>query len=468
MADIKEQLGSLVRQPRDVQEVDTLLSGLKRQGRLNSAMRKLADSLERSSSFSILSDEPAAIDELDFGPTVKAVSQVVLSKSTETPLTIGFDGEWGSGKTSILKMIEARARTLDYSCIWLNAWSLEKTEGLMAAVAAGIQDELRSQGRIKRFFLREVILRLNQSIASIIPGGRSLAALLQTALIFNRTFTDIEEVAGVAKTTHAFEQLVKILLSDEADRGYSDRRLVVFIDDLDRALPDQVTDILKNLKLILESPRCIFILAMDVERVSAAIDQFYRQRSIGYSSLTIQGQNNLIDASLLGGDGGNGEFGRRYLEKILQVQIKVPRLSRAKAIQYAKSIGVVDEAMEIVRWAPLDDLHNPRRLKRYLNWLSISLMQLAESEIPNELDNLYCLRALALKRDWPEVYDGLLEGIPIHDLPANLKGYVEATGSGDKDLESVRALFEEHIAKVLDSKKLHSFESFLNSSVFFS
>ena len=76
-------------------------------------------------------------------------------------------------------------------------------------------------------------------------------------------------------------------------------------------------------------------------------------------------------------------------------------------IDCVKSFGFAEEAIEIVAWAPAAEILNPRRLKRYLNTLSVTLQLVMAYSLPEEFDNAYALRALALRRDWRHVYDGL-------------------------------------------------------------
>ena len=61
-------------------------------------------------------------DKLDIKHFIDALVETIIT--VPTPYTISLYGEWGSGKTSILKIVE---RTINdkkerYKCIWINAW----------------------------------------------------------------------------------------------------------------------------------------------------------------------------------------------------------------------------------------------------------------------------------------------------------------------------------------------------------
>lgn len=55
---------------------------------------------------SILSDQPAVRDRLNFTPYAKTLAEIIADRGTHTPLTIGVFGGWGQGKTSLMRMVE--------------------------------------------------------------------------------------------------------------------------------------------------------------------------------------------------------------------------------------------------------------------------------------------------------------------------------------------------------------------------
>ncbi|MCP4393178.1 MAG: AAA family ATPase [Alphaproteobacteria bacterium] len=360
----------------------------------------------------ILSDLPANEDSLGFKALIRTVSSIVISDSTQTPLTICIHGEWGSGKTSILKMIESQARLLDVHCIWLNAWNFETKADLISNVAEEIQRE---------FELQEVHQRLH----------RSLDEWKASSLGFG------------------FGNLVTNLLKNEN----SESGLIVFVDDIDRAFPEQIAMTIKSLKLILESPKCVFVLAMDMDIVAQSLESYYKHQnqSLFISSLS-NVRSDVISIDQTEQNTIAKRFGHSYLEKLIQIRIEVPALTREAVNKYLKEIDIAPEVTEIINWAPDGEILNPRRLKRYINWLSITLQLIISLPMPPEVSNLTALRAMALRYDYPDIYDNLIH---LHDPFGLDEELVNRLGFSEQS-------FKDYLDK-LPLNELEEFNRFLNT-----
>jgi len=82
----------------------------------------------------ILNDTPIASiqhDALDFSPYAQALADIIMSGST--PLTIGVFGTWGSGKTSLMRMVKEQAEEQGAVVGWFDAWKYDKEETLWRA-----------------------------------------------------------------------------------------------------------------------------------------------------------------------------------------------------------------------------------------------------------------------------------------------------------------------------------------------
>ncbi|WP_245854387.1 KAP family P-loop NTPase fold protein, partial [Mycobacterium timonense] len=88
--------------------------------------------------------------------------------------------------------------------------------------------------------------------------------------------------------------------------------VVVFIDDLDRCLPETVVDTFEAIRLFLNTPKTAYVLALNQNVVESAIDSRYPE--------------------LKKPDGAG--IGRDYLEKMLQLKVAIPPLSAPEAETY--------------------------------------------------------------------------------------------------------------------------------------
>jgi hypothetical protein len=107
--------------------------------------------------------------------------------------------------------------------------------------------------------------------------------------------------------------------------------IVVFIDDLDRCLPETVVDTFEAIRLFLNAPKTAYVVAANQQIVESAIDSRYPE---------------------LRGQAGTG-VGADYLEKMLQLKVAIPTLSAPEAETYMNlllaELRLDDEAFEKVR-----------------------------------------------------------------------------------------------------------------------
>jgi formylglycine-generating enzyme required for sulfatase activity len=452
--------------PRVTALTDDDMAAVVRVSPLNEAqIRQVVASIESLPRLSVITDAATTDDRLGFQPLVRTLANIVLSSSTETPLAIAMDGKWGSGKTSILKMVESQARLVGFNSIWLNAWALERAEHLIAELTAGIQDELARSGRTPGgTFSDKLGVFLGRAFASLVPerlGGQVVRGLVQANVKTAETQADTAEIASIVRTQRAFQDLVNILL-ERGSASQGQHRLLVLIDDLDRALPDQVTSMLKNLKQLVEMEGCVFLLAMDVDLVAKGIEDFYRARYTAGSNISLRSTDGSTRLDVTPEHGSiTPGFGRNYLEKLVQIILPVPQLSRAVVMDCVRSFGFAEEVVEMVAWAPDAEILNPRRLKRYLNTLSVTLQLVTASSLPGEFDNAYALRALALRRDWRRIYDHLLTLLPSG---ISAQEWPEAR-TNDNDIQE---RFRSYLSKLSpETGALGRFESFVSGSNLF-
>lgn len=292
------------------------------------------------------SDNEADIDLLGIQHLEAAVTSIVRDESL-LPASIGVYGDWGSGKSSLLRMVErALQNDTDTLVLWFNGWLFESFEDAKTALMGTIVDEIVSKRTLKaavsenakklawRLLKRVQIFRLLHvgakaatafAVAGPAAAGASLTA--DGVSLWNDITTKAEEDAKRIGTM-SVEDIDKELASDAGHsmrRGIREfrkdfesllaetkiSRLVVLIDDLDRCSPDTIIETLEAIKLFLFVEKTAFIIGADERLVRYAVRRRFPELP-----------------------GEKVEVGRDYLEKLIQFPVRVPPLARSEMEGY--------------------------------------------------------------------------------------------------------------------------------------
>ncbi|NUP14284.1 MAG: hypothetical protein HOW73_50270 [Polyangiaceae bacterium] len=280
------------------------------------------------------SDNESPIDLLGCSHLVSTVVEIVKNDAL-LPATIGVFGDWGSGKTTVLRMVEDELRDQkDVVVVSFNGWLFEGYGDAKSALMGTILDTIAARqglteqatGTIKRLLSRVNWMRLFGWGAKAAAGGAAayaaggLPALTAgaalhagAAIASNAKDVDLDEVGKLyAQADEARRELrefraefAKLLADAQIER------LVVTIDDLDRCLPETVIETLEAIKLFLFVPNTAFVLGADERLVKYAVRRRFPELP-----------------------GEHAEVGRDYLEKLVQFPVRVPPLGRPEMETY--------------------------------------------------------------------------------------------------------------------------------------
>jgi len=212
------------------------------------------------------------------------------------------------------------------------------------------------------------------ALSPLIAWFRSIGG---TGLIDQAAQLRREKNKAVRKRIESVREFKEVLkdLFDSPDRKGP---LCVFVDDLDRCMPDVALDLLEAIKIILEDIQCVFLLAADEQLISQGLRLRYRDATKDRESLVgvdSEGKPSLRHRSgALRSESPSQDVdyydrkGREYFEKIIQLRVPIPSLSPEQARRYIVT--------QFPDWAPAIDIleltvdDNPRRIKQHYNWLS--------------------------------------------------------------------------------------------------
>lgn len=291
-------------------------------------------------------DSETKIDFLDFDYLTKTITDIIKDEKL-TPSSIGVYGDWGSGKSSLMQMCsDDLSKDKDILCIKFNGWLFEGYEDAKTALLGTILDSI-SQERTLTEKAKNILLQLYKNtdklkLASMgIKYGIDFLATggigTITDIIFNSIVSKLKDKASsvnkddigkVFKEEFKSEELRKNIKTFQEDfigllNETKIKRLVVFVDELDRCNPDTILDTLEAIRLFLFTQKTSFVIGADERHVIYSVRKKYPK---------IEG--NQID------------IGKEYLEKMIQYPIRIPQLSSRDVESYILCLLLQNELEE--------------------------------------------------------------------------------------------------------------------------
>ncbi len=341
----------------------------------------------------------------------RGLYDLIKTSPPEWSLRIGVYGRWGEGKTTVLQFVETMAREDDYPVAWFNPWAIENRQAMWEALTTSVEHAVGRSGitapRLKKA-VRTVLTGLG--IAKDIHWlGKVLKGLADPTLgqLSNIGRKDIEQI------------LTKAL-------GGS--RLLIMIDDIDRADPKLLPYLLLALREILDLPQCAFVLALDPEVVSEALGNFHA----GWGS------------------------GPEFLEKIIDFPQWLPKPTFADLWELVQA--ELPCLREFVGESAIRDIAdllptNPRQLKQFLHLLWL-LRPLAARHDSDELSWTALLICQLLEME----VRGITQGIASSQVFANeivLGRYRRTSRGNSSESDSKREHeFSEELRKLFERMQI--------------
>ncbi|MCK5615420.1 hypothetical protein KAR91_76865 [Candidatus Pacearchaeota archaeon] len=408
------------------------------------------------------SDKETIHDCLGFSRYIAVLKDICLHPDL-APLTLGVFGSWGSGKSSLMGMVKKYIdETSDDGdkvlALWFNAWRYEGREEAQSALIHAILAKLNNE---KTFGddAKKLISKLKEG-ASVLKLAKFItnSAITMTPDINGFISCFSEESEKVAETMEQFEKDFEKLL-----KTIDVKRIVVFIDDLDRCSSSKVIETFETIKLFLNIPECTFVVGADVNKMQQAVRDIYNVN-----------------------DNIKQRFASDYLEKIIQIPFRIPEqslldiycyiatlvlgryldntgwiklLENKKALindkttieetpaifkkwaadnknkfgdNHVEAQGGLEEIMPFVSILAHGLNGNPRQIKRFLNILALRT-KLADANAL-KLDAKFLVKLSVIEYVWEDFFEALVETVdPQTGSSSLLKELIKVSESGETE-----------------------------------
>lgn len=327
-----------------------------------------------------ITDMPCTSEEedlLEISKYVKGLGKFI--RECQTPMSIAIQGDWGTGKTSTLnllkKNLEADKDTNGIKCAFFNTWQYSQFNMEDSLYVSFVHNLVKQCGG-------------NDEILKTVAGFGKLAFFKAIDWKFGTNASEIldgfekakkDQMESVSKLQEDFAELVK----------KTGKRLVIFIDDLDRLNPEVAVELLEIIKLFVNVENSIFVLAIDYEVVVKGVRKKY-------------------------GESLSEEKCRNFFDKIIQLPFKMPveRYNLTELVRKAvqEQTHMTDEGVNIVAEFISDVMGtNPRTFKRLVNafFLINSVNEIGEEaeSKTKEINDVLMFCSLCIQMCLPKLYE---------------------------------------------------------------
>lgn len=282
-------------------------------------------------------DHETSTDLLGTKHLIDAVLDI-LKNTKLLPATVGIFGDWGSGKSSLIKMVSEELKSdKDALVLDFNGWLFEGYDDAKSSLMETIIDELiQKTPKNKLKEVTSLAVRLLRKINWFRLGGKAIqygvtAAVTGGLGVLTSAVTDIPALAKKAGEllenvdSEKAEEILKKETTTSISRNIRSFRnefhelieksvfssVIVTIDDLDRCLPNTIIETLEAIRLFLYVPKTAFILGADERLVKYAVRSRFPE---------------------LPGD--RTDVGRDYLEKLVQYTVRILPMTQVDTENY--------------------------------------------------------------------------------------------------------------------------------------
>ncbi len=403
--------------------------------------------------YRIIVDTPAEKARLGFEAIADALAQSIAQSTPR--FAVGIFGPWGSGKTTLMQAVRGKLQPFQTIAVDFSAWRYEREEHLLvplldtireamvewvdryAAVAPAVespstrqqmQDAVLDTARTVGKVITSLVAGLSVKVG--IPGALDLSFEANKALAKGKELSTPGDVRTplerqVARRSEPdFPQSIYHGCFRELKRAFDslrttvamvrpahDLRFVIFVDDLDRCLPQGALEVLEAIKLFFETEGFVFVVGLDRSIVERFIEQRYVQPQGWTTTPGAAGGSPIVvpekrTALLSGAD---------YIKKIFQVPYTLAPVQLSQLDDLLD--GIVDDGKlppdqgydlrtrvaQHLRVAQGEVAVNPREVKRYIN---AYVMQM-KIRPTLDADVVLTLQTIRARNDWEMVNQAL-------------------------------------------------------------
>ncbi len=230
----------------------------------------------------IPSDSPFSNCKLNRGQYAKVLTEIIDSYTDGFVLAI--NNEWGTGKTTFVKMLRQQLSNTGFLTVYFNAWENDFNNNPLVALMSELKP--LTKGKIDR----EKIFK------SVVEKGAILTKNVVPALaksLLKKYVVDVDVIDdAIENATKAATEILEEEIKEYSDKKKNisefrkelekfvkktetNKPLIFIIDELDRCRPNYAVEVLEQLKHFFSVNGIVFILSIDKRHLASSVKGFY-------------------------------------------------------------------------------------------------------------------------------------------------------------------------------------------------
>jgi hypothetical protein len=204
-----------------------------------------------------------------------------IVKNYQDGFVLAINSEWGTGKTTFVKMWQQQLQNNNLQTLYFNAWESDFEENPLIAIIAEFKDLTGNQLDEKfktviqkgAVLLKSVAPAIIKSIAEINGATKAIADIAEN---LTKGATEIleNELKEYKKKKQGITNF-KSALKDFVNAIDGKKPIIFIIDELDRCRPNYAVLLLEQIKHLFSVPNIVFVLAIDKEQLGHAVRGVY-------------------------------------------------------------------------------------------------------------------------------------------------------------------------------------------------
>lgn len=230
----------------------------------------------RTKEFEIPADAPFTNDKLEREKFASILTDIVAFYG-QSGCVMSLNGEWGTGKTTFVRMWKAQLALKGFQTLYYNAWNSDYLSDPLIALSSELTELCKEGSKVDQIIsnaARVTMAALGAGTKCLVKKFTGVDSDYIDAAIDESSEIGKEYLSEYKAQKKSIEEFKKNL-EEYVAYNAAEHPIIFFIDELDRCNPNYAVSVLERLKHLFDVPNIIFILAINKSQLCNAIQGYF-------------------------------------------------------------------------------------------------------------------------------------------------------------------------------------------------